>query len=94
MKNKAIFLSLLFVFLMFFSCSNQANLEESAIPIVNQLLEEHYGKDNYSVCLKVVLGEEFADNNYHATVILQNGGEIDVTIEDQGEHVVVRMTSF
>lgn len=94
MKNKAIFLSLFFVFLMFVSCGSEANLEESAIPVVNQLLEEHYGKDSYSVCLKVVLGEEFADKNYHAMAILQNGNEIGLTVEDRGENVVVRMTSF
>jgi hypothetical protein len=71
--------------------SGKANVEKSAIPVVNQIIHEQLGGDPTVECVKVNLGEEFADNNYHATATLNNGNDLKITIQIKEEQFFVRI---
>jgi hypothetical protein len=61
-----------------------AVIEESAVPIVTELLQDELGSDA-SVCKAVEIVEEVSEGFYKAKATLANGNDIDITIELQGE---------
>ena len=64
-----------------------SNLEESAEPLVTQIIQQQFGGTNE--CVGVTLGDEFATDRYHATAILDNGTELDIVIHDEGDTLEV-----
>ena len=80
------------VFTGIFSMSaGKSNIEKSAIPVVNQIIHEQLSADPTVECVQVKLGEEFADNNYHATATLNNGNALKITIQIKGEQFYVQI---
>lgn len=63
-------------------------LEESAVPVVNDILKEQLG-DQAAQCVKVEISEKVTDKLYKANAILTNGNSIEITILDQGEQILV-----
>lgn len=63
------------------------NLAKTAEPIVTSIITKQMGGD--AECVAVKLGNEFADDRYHATAILSNGNELKIVIYDQGNDVEV-----
>lgn len=63
---------------------HQAMLEESAVPVVSQLLEENLGAGVAS-CKVVEIDDEVSDGFYKATATLDNGNELRITIEERDD---------
>ncbi|MBT3194531.1 MAG: hypothetical protein HN341_18445, partial [Verrucomicrobia bacterium] len=61
-----------------------AVIEESAVPIVTELLQDELGSDA-SVCKAVEIVEEVSEGFYKAKATLANGNDLNITIELQGE---------
>ena len=78
----AVLAVLLFFSLLFVGGQHWEMLEESSVPIVSQILEEHYGKGNAAKCKEVAIDEEISDGLYNATAILNNGNKLKVVIEE------------
>ena len=60
----------------------ESALEEEAVPIVNGIIEDNFGKGNGIKCIKVKIGEEFSDNFYKARAVFNNGKDIEIVIEN------------
>jgi len=63
---------------------NLAIVEESAVPLVTQLLQDELGSDA-SACKAIEIVKEVSEGFYKAKATLANGNDIDITIERQGE---------
>lgn len=69
------------------------SIAETACPVVSQIIKENVGRDA-AQCVKVSLGEKVTDKFYKATAMLDNGNDIDITIELQANDMVyVRVPS-
>jgi hypothetical protein len=64
-----------------------SNLETSAEPLVTQIIQQQFG--GTAECVDVTLGNEFTEDRYHATAILDNGEELDIVIHDMGDTLEV-----
>jgi hypothetical protein len=65
-----------------------SNLEDSSVPIVNDILQRELGNDA-AECLSVELGEEFAPYRYRAKAVMDNGRLLDIVVHDLGDTVEV-----
>jgi hypothetical protein len=63
---------------------DQGLIEESAVPIVTELLQDELGSDG-AVCKGVEIVKEVSEGFYKAKATLANGNEVNITIELQGE---------
>jgi hypothetical protein len=66
---------------------HQIQIENSAQPIVSQILKEDLYTD--VKCKKVTIQEEISEGLYKAKAILNNGQEINITIEEVGDKLRV-----
>jgi hypothetical protein len=57
-------------------------LEESAVPVVNEIIEDKFGKGNDLKCIDVKIFEEFSDNFYKARAVFNNGKDLEIIIEN------------
>lgn len=67
-------------------CSNEAVLEESAIPLVTSIIQEHGGEAS---CVSVKITKKVSDKNYQADAKLNNGETVKIDIEDRGDEIYV-----
>ena len=65
-----------------------SNLEDSSVPIVNDILQRELGNDA-AECLSVELGEEFASDRYRAKAVMDNGRMLDIVVHDMGDTIEV-----
>jgi hypothetical protein len=65
-----------------------AVIEESAVPIVTELLQDELGSDA-SACKAVEIVEEVSEGFYKAKATLNNGNELNITIERKGEDQIL-----
>lgn len=81
--------------LVFMAGCTEAALEEAAVPVVNQIVEENLGpivgKENLAKCTKVDLEEKVSDNKWTGKAYFDNGKEIDCTVTDLGEQIQVEI---
>ena len=75
MKFKLIFLTLACLVL----CGCGPNIAKEAQPLVTRIIKEQLGGS--VECVKVKLGEKFADNHWKGKAVLSNGNELNITIE-------------
>ena len=68
-------------------CGEQADLEASAMPLVDQIIKEDLRGE--AKCFKVKITEKVDDTHYKATAFLDNGNDLKIMIEDRGETVAV-----
>jgi hypothetical protein len=61
-----------------------AVIEESAVPLVTQIIQDEIGPDA-PACKAVEILEEVSEGFYKAKATLDNGNDIDITIELRGE---------
>jgi hypothetical protein len=61
-----------------------AVIEESAVPLVTQIIQDEIGPDA-PACKAVEILEEVSEGFYKAKATLANGNDIDITIELRGE---------
>lgn len=87
--KKLMLLLMSVVLLAGFGCSREADLEETAVSLVTEILEENIGKDNAAKCINVKITEKINDKHYRAVATLNNGNDLNIIIEDQGEMVQV-----
>jgi len=67
--------------------SKESSLENSAIPLVTDILHEQLG---YSTdCIAISIDKEVAENHYRATAYLNNGSDIIIMIELRGDKIAV-----
>ena len=81
----AVMLSSIF---MLCGCGNEAELEESAIPVVSDIIKEQLGS-RAAKCLSVKITEKVSDKHYKAVATLDNGNDINIMIEDRGDQIYV-----
>ncbi len=67
-----------------------ALIEESAVPIVTQMIRDELGAQG-AECKAVRIVEEVTDGFYKAKAILANGNELDITIERDGDQIMVNI---
>lgn len=71
------------------SISHESAIEKSACPIVTDIIHhQFYGKAS---CIAVTIDDEPRDDFYRATAVLDNGNELDITIEKKGDQIYVRV---
>ncbi len=69
------------------------NLEDSACPVVTQIMHESYG-NNAASCKVVKIDKKMTDGFYKATAILDNGNEVGITIEElKDDQIEVRIVN-
>jgi amino acid transporter len=68
----------------------KSNLEKAAMPVVTQIFQKQFGIAS-AECVKVELGEEFADNNYHAVATMSTGNTVKITIQVKGDQIYVQI---
>ena len=73
---------------MLCGCSNEADLEESAIPLVTDILKDELGSDA-AKCVAVKITEKVSDKHYKAKATLDNGNDIKIMIEDRDDMIYV-----
>ncbi len=88
MKTKKICLSLIALLACSILSGCGANIEQSSVPIVNDILQRELGSDA-AECLSVDLGDEFATDRYRATAVLDNGRTLDIVIHVMGDMIEV-----
>lgn len=72
---------------------DENSIAETACPLVSQIVKESLGR-NAAQCVKVELGDKVTDKFYKAKATLDNGNDIDITIELQANDMVyVRVPS-
>ncbi len=67
---------------------DKALIEESAVPIVTQIIHDELGEDG-AECKAVEIVKEVTDGFYKAKATLANGNEIDITIERKGDDQII-----
>ena len=78
-------------------CSRQAELEESAVPVVNQIMEENLGElvrasgETLTKCTSVELTRQIDDKNWEGTAYFDNGREISCKVQDRGDQIYVEI---
>jgi hypothetical protein len=87
------------------SGGQQAALEKAAVPVVTQILEEGAMQQNVNSflsgngmapaahgakCKAVQIVDEPTAGFYRAKAVLDNGGEIQISIEEQGDKILVK----
>lgn len=76
-------------------CSNEKELEEAAVPVVNEIVEENlgpiFGKDNLTKCTKVDLSEKISDTKWKGKAYFENGKEIDCVVTDLDDQIIVEI---
>lgn len=67
----------------------ESAIEEAACPLVTDIIHKQFYQS--SSCVAVTIEEELKSGLYRASAILDNGNEINITIEKKGEQIVVRV---
>ena len=68
-------------------CGENDILEETAIPVVNDILKENV--DDPAKCIAVKISSKISDKHYKAVATLDNGNDINILIEDRGDMIYV-----
>lgn len=84
---RALFLCVCASCLLLTACGRESELEESAVPVVTDIIHQQLGGD--ANCVKVKITEKIDDKHYKATATLSNGNDLKVMIEDRGEQILV-----
>ena len=79
---------------MLISDGSSSRIEQAAMQIVNEKIlpqtKSHSG-NNYMECVEITLGDEFANNNYYATAVFNDGSKARLTIQIKGEDMIVQI---
>ena len=81
-----LFCALLFGMLLFTGCSNESAIEESAVPIVNNIIKENGGD---AKCTNVKIIETLDKDTYKGEATLDNGHKVQLTITVKGDQMLV-----
>lgn len=84
---RALFLCVCASCLLLTACNREGDLEESAVPAVNDIIRQQL--DGEAKCLKVKITEKVDDKHYKANATLDNGNDIKIMIEDRGDQIYV-----
>ncbi len=67
-------------------------IEQTAMQIVNEkILPKRHSGNNYMECVEINLGDEFANNNYYATAVFNDGSRARLTIQIKGKNMIVQI---
>jgi hypothetical protein len=73
---------------------SSSTIEQAAMRIVNEKIlpqtKRHSG-NNYMECVEITLGDEFANNNYYATAVFNDGSRARLTIQIKGKDMIVQI---
>lgn len=67
----------------------ESAVEKAACPIVTEIIHKQFFQQ--SSCVAVTISDEPKSDFYRAKALLDNGNEIDITIEKKGEQIMVRV---
>jgi len=73
-----------------FGGGDKSLIEESAVPLVTQIIHDELGVDG-AECKAVEIVKEVSDGFYKAKATLANGNEIGIMIERDGDQIVVQI---
>jgi len=68
---------------------SQSNIESDAVPLVTEIIQNQLGGG--AECIGVSIDDEPTEGFYRAIAILDNGNELAITIQHDGENVFVRI---
>ncbi|KAB5618607.1 DUF4339 domain-containing protein [Pseudomonas putida] len=71
------------------SAGGESAVEDAACPLVTEIIHKQFYQS--SSCVTVTIDDEPKSGFYRATALLDNGNEIDITIEKKGEKIFVRV---
>lgn len=71
------------------SAGGDSAVEKAACPLVTDILHQQFYKQ--TSCVAVTIGDEPKSGFYRASALLDNGNEIDITIEEKGDNIFVRI---
>jgi hypothetical protein len=72
------------------SLNHESSISDTACPLVTKIIKESLGDDS-AQCVKVKVTEKLTDSFYKATASLNNGNDINITIEEKGDMIYVRI---
>lgn len=76
-------------------CSKEAELEELAVSVVDDIMEENLrpfmGDKPITKCTKVDLTEKVGDNKWTGKAYFDNGREIDCVVIDADDEIIVEI---
>ena len=71
---------------------SSSRIEQTAMRIVNEkILSKRNSGNNYMECVEITLGDEFANNNYYATAVFNDGSRARLTIQIKGKNMIVQI---
>ena len=78
-------------------CNREKELEESAVPVVNEIVEENLGPivraagGTLVKCTKVDLSEKISDTKWKGKAYFDNGREINCVVTDLDDQIIVEI---
>lgn len=91
-QNKNCFFAWIAAFVVSMGLSaagGESAIEEAACPIVTDIIHKQFFQR--SSCIAVTIDDEPRSGFYRATAVLDNGNELDITIEEKGDNIYVRV---
>lgn len=67
----------------------ESAIEDAACPLVTDIIHKQFYQS--ASCIAVTIDEEIKSGFYRASAILDNGNELNITIEKKGENIYVRV---
>lgn len=71
------------------SIGGDSAIEKAACPIVSDIIQKQFYQK--TSCVAVTIDDELKSGFYRASALLDNGNEIDITIEKKGKDILVRV---
>ena len=91
MKNRVFFAMSLSICcaacLILSACGREGTLEESAVPVVNSIIQRYV--TGGAKCIKVKITEKVDSKHFKANATLDNGNDLKIMIEDRGDQIYV-----
>ena len=86
-RNRLLFFcALLFGMMLLTGCGNESVIEDSAVPVVNNIIKEAGGE---AKCTEVNITETVDENTYKGEAILDNGNKVPVAITVNDDQIFV-----
>lgn len=86
-RNQLLFFGALFSgMLLLTGCGDESVIEDSAVPVVNNIIKEAGGE---AKCTKVKITETLDENTYKGEATLDNGNKVSVAITVNDDQISV-----
>ena len=87
MKKLLMLVAMVMLGLVALTGCHKANLENSAKPLVTEIISEQLGGN--AKCVNVKITDQIDEKHYRATATLDHGNDLKIVIEDRGDTIYV-----